>query len=411
MSLLLDTTDPLFLGLFESYRKQTIRDLFGLATTPLSPIVARTFGALISMLRHLFRTCPNQILDILTHPTLSVLIHYATNETRHPNSPHANIEPIVTQLCSQLLCQLSFAGLLPPTGIYFPLLVDQLFCPGANITIICKPSSQTTRFDNQTILFDINDQPHPILFDWKKPPTELDQAVVVSPGYVHITPTLQLALVDNNPLWAYEAHPEKSGNALNLGNHTPKEWVDSLTEALAIIELTLPCLKTEIDHILRLVVPTGYDEQRHLSASYKEAVGIVYMTLHPRLLTMVEAIVHEFQHNKLNAVTYLDPLLNNAFEPLFPSPVRPDPRPLHGVLLAAHAFLPIAELYLQLIRQRHVLTMSGGFDERLRMIVAANTDACATLRAANPTKLGEELLTEMWEMNRRHHQQLAELSL
>ena len=62
-------------------------------------------------------------------------------------------------------------------------------------------------------------------------------------------------------------------------------------------------------------------------------------------MIMTEAIIHEFQHNKFNVSAYSAEYLTNAFHPLYKSPVRPDPRPLWGILLAVHAFLPVAELY------------------------------------------------------------------
>src|SRR5205085_553303 len=80
-----------------------------------------------------------------------------------------------------------------------------------------------------------------------------------------------------------------------------------------------------------------------------------YLTLNPNAMTMAEAVVHEFQHNKFNVVADEVAFLTNAFHPLYPSPVRPDPRPLWGILLAVHAFLPVAELYRRLRDAGHPL--------------------------------------------------------
>jgi HEXXH motif-containing protein len=57
----------------------------------------------------------------------------------------------------------------------------------------------------------------------------------------------------------------------------------------------------------------------------------------------------------------LDALLENAFSPLYPSPVRPDPRPLHGVLLAVHAFLPVARLYADMLAAGDPRAADPGF--------------------------------------------------
>jgi HEXXH motif-containing protein len=148
--------------------------------------------------------------------------------------------------------------------------------------------------------------------------------------------------------------------------------------------------------LLRLVVPVGWHAEKHLSASYQEAVGLVYLTLHPQLMTMAEALVHEFQHNKVNAAFALDPLLVNAFSPLYPSPVRPDPRPLHGVLLAVHAFQPVARLYQAMIETGHDLSRNPAWLQRYVTILRMNRAGAATvLDNGQPTALGRGLLDEM----------------
>jgi HEXXH motif-containing protein len=117
---------------------------------------------------------------------------------------------------------------------------------------------------------------------------------------------------------------------------------------------------------------------------------------------MTEAVVHELMHTKLNAMLELDPLLENAFFPLFASPVRPDPRPLHGVLLAVHAFLPVAELYRRMIEADHPLARSAAFRERHRVIARKNHDGATVLLAnARPTEAGRALLDEIARLDAR----------
>jgi hypothetical protein len=206
---------------------------------------------------------------------------------------------------------------------------------------------------------------------------------------------LVLALADNNPLAMFEAHPTKSGNRIDLGGHAISEWVSALADALDRISAYLPDLRNEIDLFIQQFVPVGYDSEAHLSASYREAIGTIYLTLHPDAMTMTEAIIHEFSHNKLNALFELDAVMNNAFEPLFKSPVRPDPRPLHGVLLAVHAFIPVARLYELMIERDDPLARSPAFRRRYGQIVAGNHEGAEVLRNADPTPLGRELLDEL----------------
>ncbi|MBK7824307.1 HEXXH motif-containing putative peptide modification protein [Nannocystis sp.] len=223
------------------------------------------------------------------------------------------------------------------------------------------------------------------------------RAVAGVPSHVEIAGGLLLTLVDNNPLAQIEAHPDKQGNAIDLGGQAIGRWLAALREARAIVVGELPALADEIEVVLQQVVPVGYDEMRHLSASYQEAIGTVYMSLHPQPLTLAEALIHEFSHNKLHALLEQGPLLENAWAPLFASPVRPDPRPLHGVLLAVHAFLPVARMYESLVVGRPEL------QRRFSEVVAGNREAAATLRAhARPTALGAPLLAEIDRWDRHY---------
>lgn len=221
-------------------------------------------------------------------------------------------------------------------------------------------------------------------------------------AFVAIEGPIVLALVDDNPLAGVEAHPDKDGNAVDLGGRPAAAWTAALRDALAVIGAHLPELRGEIELILQQFVPVGADDERHLSASYQEAIGTVYLSLHPRLMTMVEAVIHEFSHNKLNALFEIDPVLDNAFTTFHRSPVRPDPRPLHGVLLAVHAFLPVAALYEAMIAAGDPRAASADGEARLRTIVRGNHDAAQVLEAhAAPTPAGEALLAEVLALDRR----------
>lgn len=221
-------------------------------------------------------------------------------------------------------------------------------------------------------------------------------ARVVSPltrpaAYRALEGEILLALEDNNPLAMFEAHPDKSGNALDLGGHPEDEWIASLRAAFAMVEEHLPDTRREMDLYLQQIVPVGWHAEKHFSASFREAIGTLYLSLHPSGMTMVEALVHEFQHNKLNALLEIDDVLENAHEPLYRSPVRPDPRPLHGVLLAVHAFIPVARLYERLVE--------GGepkLEARYRDVVRINREGTEVLLAhGRPTVVGRGLLDEL----------------
>jgi len=212
-----------------------------------------------------------------------------------------------------------------------------------------------------------------------------------------------LATIDHNPLAAFEAHPDKAGNHIDLGGRSVDEWVAVLEPVLDLIERFLPGEFAEMEMLLHEIIPVGYDGTRHLSASYREAVGTIYLTLHPNPMTMAEAVLHEFQHNKLNVSAYSVEYLTNAFHPLYKSPVRPDPRPLWGILLAVHAFLPITELYRRMRNAGHAWATRPDFEQRMSEVDLKNHEGMEMLRAhARFTPAGRGLFDDLERLERGH---------
>jgi HEXXH motif-containing protein len=231
----------------------------------------------------------------------------------------------------------------------------------------------------------------------------MDAKAVRDGGSVRVTTCLyrivdgvRLSLCDSNPLAMLEEHPDKTGNAVDLGGRDADAWCAALREAFALIELALPTLAREIAGTLQRIVPVGYEPERHLSASYREAPGLAYLTLHPSPLTLAEAIVHESQHGKLNTLRWLDPVLENGDATWTSSPVRPDMRPLMGVLMAVHAFVPVAALHQRLRELDHPLADP----ERRAQVIAGNADGLVTLRElAKPTALGKRVIAALEELH------------
>lgn len=208
-----------------------------------------------------------------------------------------------------------------------------------------------------------------------------------------------LARFDYNPLRMMEAHPEKSGNALSLGGQPVDYWEEQLCNALSLIKATLPTFYAEMGTTLQRIVPVGYEPELHLSASYREAPGTIYMTVHPNPVTLAEAIIHEVQHGKLNTLSWFDRVLDNGMTEWTTSPVRPDLRPLWGVLLAVHAFVPVALMHHQL-RQRKDLI--GWFDydqtlaKRQQEVLMGNENGLQILKEkARPTEIGQRVLNAL----------------
>jgi len=225
---------------------------------------------------------------------------------------------------------------------------------------------------------------------------ELPGATVFPP----IRAGVRLANRDRFPLAMMEDHPEKGGNALDLGGRPESEWTAAMEAALALIEAGLPTWYSELPTTLSRLVPVGFDERLHLSASYREAPGMAYLTLHPNALTLAEAVVHETQHGKLNALTWLDPVLHNGRTFWTDSPVRPDERPLIGVLLAVHAFVPVAALHCALAERQWPDPQY--FFRRRMEVLRSNARGLDTLEEhAEPTGLGSRLLGDLRALHDR----------
>jgi HEXXH motif-containing protein len=226
-----------------------------------------------------------------------------------------------------------------------------------------------------------------------------DDDVSMTRFLFEITPTLpalRLCTLDLNPLAHVEAHPDKHGNAVSLGGRSVEQWCQSLAQALELVRLALPDLHREMSRSLRRIVPVGYEPEQSLSASYREAPGVVYVTLHPNPVTLAEALIHESQHGKLNALSFFDPILENGHSEWAASPVRPDLRPLMGVLLAAHAFVPVAEFHRRLAELGHDLSSSESFSRRRREVQESNRQALDALSdKARPTMIGQHVMADL----------------
>lgn len=326
---------------------------------------APALRALQDVARRLARESPGALFSVLRRPTVGTLLRVLRQ--RPPDAPE-----LALRLAGNALFELALSGVLPA-----PVELAELpprLTSMATRTVARAAPGERGRFERGRVR----------LGDRVVTAEETGELLPVDRGCV-------LALVDDNPLAMVELHPDKQGNALDLGGHAAGAWIEALRGAFRPIAEELPTLRDEIDLFVQALVPVGFFPERHLSASYQEAVGVVYLSLHPQPLTLTEALIHEASHNKLNALVELDPLLENAFSPLVTSPVRPDPRPLHGVLLAVHAFLPIARLYERLVA-RGAAELAPRF-ERIRQI---NREGAQVLREhARPTPVGAALLAEI----------------
>lgn len=382
------------------FLKQTLSDLLQLPPGRFHSPVFDDFADVRAAVERLVRERKTGLVfSMLRRPTHSGLVRCLHGEL-WGGGDVAKLDRWLVELTALLALELAASGELPPDGIRLgehpPRLLS--IAQGIEVTV---DTSWRLGFKPGRLVLSNDARSVEVPLDELRQGDTLPQGVTVSRPYHPIVAGVQLALADNNPLADVEAHPDKSGNRIDLGGQPVSRWVDALRAAFELVDELLPELGQEIRLVMQTIVPVGYDAERHLSASYAEAVGTAYLSLHPDLMTMTEALIHEFSHNKLNALVLADPLLHNAFSPLYASPVRPDPRPLHGVLLAVHAFVPVARLYERMLESDHALSRSPAFRERFAKIVSGNHEGFTTLHThGKTTPVGRGVLDELERWDR-----------
>ncbi|MDC0671757.1 aKG-HExxH-type peptide beta-hydroxylase [Nannocystis radixulma] len=365
-------------GLFSAALRRALTELLRLPPAP-GPNGA-AWGRFAPVLRKIAAQAPGALASVVRRPTVGTLIRCLRGR------PDAAVQG---ELLATLALELAFAGVLEDR-VMVPQPPAMVLCLGARCALAAPPGPLVIGPDGWAV----GGVGGALGSDFGTCPSEH----VLTDIYETIAGPIALALRrDNNPLAELEAHPDKSGSALDLGGQPAVAWLAGLRAGLELIATHLPALRAELDVGLVLVVPVGHDVERHLSASYQEAIGTVYLSLHPSALTLAEALIHEFSHNKLHALLEQGPILDNAWSPLYASPVRPDPRPLHGVLLAAHAFLPVAVMLESMLVEG-----TDDVERRLRQVARGNHEAVETLRLhARPTALGGQLLAELEALDAR----------
>lgn len=120
-----------------------------------------------------------------------------------------------------------------------------------------------------------------------------------------------------------------------------------LCAALAVIARVWPAAHRAVERSLRGLLPIAMVVSNWNSASTGQLPYVLQVTVRDGAtpILLAESLLHECSHVRLDLAMSLASLLNDSGEKRFFHPWRPDPRPITGVLLGAHAFLAVLELY------------------------------------------------------------------
>jgi len=135
---------------------------------------------------------------------------------------------------------------------------------------------------------------------------------------------------------------------LNFEELTPTstiKWLSSLEEAWFWIDSCSSLLASEILMGVQSLVPVhSHAIDVHRSQTFREIPGLLILSWMSDTSVIVEALVHEYHHHKLNALLNLDPIIvEGSPEAIYYSPWRDDTRPLSGILQGIYVFQAVLE--------------------------------------------------------------------
>ncbi len=151
------------------------------------------------------------------------------------------------------------------------------------------------------------------------------------------------------------------------------EWRKLVDEAWHVLTRDHRSYAEELATGLRLLVPIepGSDS---VGASSPAAFGGIQLSASESATEFAEALVHEMQHSKLNAVLGLVKLTDGDITRRYLAPWRDDPRPLTGVLHGVYAFTCGVEFWLREI------AVTGADELALFTIAHRTTQVRRTIR-------------------------------
>lgn len=173
-----------------------------------------------------------------------------------------------------------------------------------------------------------------------------------------IAPNLPLlTLHDNNPYAQFDAHPDhkKTGWVQGWGEKSFQEWKNVFFSTFELLKKVDEGIYEELSQSIKKIIPLWTAYEVHNSASYKECIGHLYIgfTIDSFLseANILEALIHESSHNKLNILMQFDSLLLNDGKEIYYSAIRPDARPMRGVFLGYHAFAPTMYILMKAYKE------------------------------------------------------------
>lgn len=219
-----------------------------------------------------------------------------------------------------------------------------------------------------------------------------------------IIPGTKIALTTSfyNPyVDADHVHPDHKKHQIHsgFGSKSFEEWQSLFAKTFDILSRTSPGFQSEVSSLICKIIPYDVSYQVHNSASYGTFIGHLLMSYPTGMdhteLALLEAIIHEYNHNKLNLILQTTDLLRNDRSERYYSPYRPDARHIHGIYLGLHALTGAywAILHAHL---RSVILLPDNWIDKAVLYILKNGLAIQVLeKYAQFTPLGQNIFDEM----------------
>ncbi len=212
---------------------------------------------------------------------------------------------------------------------------------------------------------------------------------------------IELTLDFKNPDIHNHAHPDhqQEDTIIGFGLESPENWRSIFQQTFDIVRSVSPGCMSEIDSMIKKIIPFWVSEGVHNSWSYSDAIGHLVMSYpigmpHPEL-ALLEAILHEYNHNKIHLIMQTETLVLNDMREIYYSPYRPDARHIRGIYLGLHAIV-WAYWVIWNAHTTWVYTLSPQWQEKAVLYVLKNGLSLQIIdRYAKLSPLGREILTEM----------------
>lgn len=167
---------------------------------------------------------------------------------------------------------------------------------------------------------------------------------------------IRLSTLDNNPYKWNEAHPHhiECWWLIWYWEKSEKEWLEVYWKTFELLKKVDEWIYDELNQIITNIIPFWTAKGVHNSASHFDCIWHLYMwyTIDSNKpeINILEAIIHESSHNKLNLLMQFEEIVLNDKQEKYYSAIRPDARHIYWIFLWYHAFAPTMYVIMKAYR-------------------------------------------------------------